>query len=70
MNNILYSEIKRIAPNPATFVIQMCVGGWRDGSRLTCDNDYFTVGRVVTIIRMVKFFIQLYSSNDYFVWFY
>lgn len=24
----------------------------------------------VTIIRMVKFFIQLYSSNDYFVWFY
>lgn len=45
MNNILYSEIKRIAPNPATFVIQMCVGGWRDGSRLTSDNDYFTVGR-------------------------
>lgn len=49
----------------------MCVGGWRDGSRLTCDNDYFTVGRPLRLfLCMVKFFIQLYSSDDYFVWFY
>lgn len=56
MNNILYSEIKRIAPNPATFVIQMRVGAM-DGSRSTCDNDYFTAGLFVLF---VKFFVQLY----------
>lgn len=53
MNNISYSEIKRIAPNPATFVIQMRVGAM-DGSRSTCDNDYFTVGLRVIIREILR----------------